>query len=155
MALQKMIETDKQLQARGQKQVADQLREEALDRTIATLMDSYRCHFNKAKTPIGKQLACVEKLKLEAYLACKQKDKDKACKAIEAYRTAAVEFLDAVMEGGMEQDTRLKIFRGPNGEPSYFGEADKQSENARQLGTTFKNTYTMLQWFYDNLGRSS
>ena len=121
---------------RGEGELAALLREMKLNDIIEGLLAAYRIT-SKFKSQN------VEKVKLEAYLACKQKDKAKARKAIDAYRLAATDHLDEVMEEEVKEVIVVKH------NDTYIG--DKSTENTRQLAETMHNTMILLEWFYNNI----
>ena len=131
-----VIAWDEEMKKRGEGELAATLREKTLNEFIEALIDSYR---------IARMFRSqnVEKLKLGAYLACKQKNKTKARKAIDAYRIAATDHLDEVMEEEVKEVIVVKH------NDTYIG--DKSTENTRQLAETMHNTMILLEWFYNNI----
>ena len=124
-------------------ELAAALMELTLDEMIATVKGSYRAMLTHGSKIHADSLR-IAKLKLEAYLACKQQNKEKARTAIDAYNTAASNYLDELLFGNTDQ--RVVVI---GSQSTYLGQPG--DENARQYADTTKNTYTMLMWFYNEL----
>ena len=152
MSAEQMIALGEEMKKKDP-QLAAMFCESMLTKMIESVESAYR---NLRRTNKNHPSLNHLKLKLCAYYACKQKDKVKCRKAIDAFVADANELLDNAMEGTLKSN--LIIIRGGQDDEnsqhlneSYFGEADNVDENSRQIGATLKRSILVLNWFYANL----
>ena len=137
---QRFIQMDKQMRATNPGAAA-LAREHTLERTINALEEWHRSLL--AANEHEHSLA-FNKAKLQAYYACKQKDKAKCRLAIDAYMEVAGEILQLAMDG------KIDSFGMYGAQQSYSGDNGKD-ENARQMAESMKNTFEFLEYFYDDM----
>ena len=137
---QRFIQMDKKMRETNP-DVAALAREHMLKHLTNSLEEMHR---SLLANDADEQSIALNKAKLCAYYACKQKDKAKCRLAIDAYMEVAAEMLQLIM------DNKIGSFSMYGSQQSYSGDSGKD-ENARQMAESMKNTFECLEYFYDDM----
>jgi hypothetical protein len=137
---QRFIENDRTMRAVNPG-LAALARERTIQSTINFVEERHRSLL-AAEIKDAKSIA-LNKAKLRAYYACKQKDKAECRSAIDAFMEVAGEMLQLTMDGTIA----IRLYSSHQ----WYDGAPGMDENARRLAESLKNTVLMLEYIYEDM----